>query len=89
MFEIRSTSRCLHKLAWKAEIGAKEWQVEMVEIILSLIFVFLGRNKEDYLNSNNINCCKDLGKIPANYSLDGLEVVLRLGWGFDNSCFKL
>ena len=59
----------------------------MVEIILSLIFVFLGRNKEDYLNSNNINCRKDLGKIPANYSLDGLEVVLRLGWGFENIFF--
>ena len=84
MFEMRSTSRRLQKLAWKAEIGAKEWQVEMVEIVLSLIFVFLGRNKEDYLNSNNINCRKELGKIPANYSLDGLEVVLRLGWGFDN-----
>ena len=87
MFEICSTSRRLQKLAWKAEIEAKEWQVQMVEIVLSLIFVFLGRNKEDYLNSNNINCCKDLGKIPANYSLDGLEVVLRLDWGLDNIFF--
>ena len=59
----------------------------MVEIILSLIFVFLGRNKEDYLYSNNINWRKDLGKIPANYSVDGPEVVLRLGWGLDNIFF--